>query len=124
MKQQNATVEALRNASKGLQMPSETEAPFEAFAWDDSGALTHDRLLKLAGQPDGTTVEESSLNDLFGTVPSEDRGKFQKLRQVIESQLTGVKVHKVGDEAERAIYIVGKATDGRWAGLRTSVVET
>ena len=105
-------------------MPSETDAPFEAFAWDDIGDLTPDRLLQLAGQPKGTAVEESSLDDLFATVPSEDKGKFQKLRQAIEEQLSGVKVYKVGDEAEREVYIVGKAKDGRWAGLKTTVVET
>ncbi len=124
MKQQSAAVEALRDASKGLQMPSESDAPFEAFAWDDGGDLTRDRLLTLARQPEGTAVEESSLGDLFATVPSEDRGKFQKLRQAIEGQLTGAKVYKIGDEAERAVYIVGKAKDGHWAGLKTTVVET
>jgi hypothetical protein len=34
------------------------------------------------------------------------------------------KVYKVGDEAEREVYIVGKTKDGRWAGLKTTVVET
>jgi hypothetical protein len=36
----------------------------------------------------------------------------------------GVKDFKVGDEAERSVYIVGKTKDGRLAGLKTSVVET
>jgi histidine triad (HIT) family protein len=125
MKQQaNSTVEALKNAAKGLLMPSESDAPFEAFAWDDTGELTPDRLLKLAGEPKETAVEESSLDDLFVTVPSEDKAKFQKLRQAIHEQLSGVKVYKVGDEAEREVYIVGKAKDRRWAGLKTTVVET
>jgi hypothetical protein len=35
-----------------------------------------------------------------------------------------VKVYKVGDEAEKEAYIVGRSTDGRWAGLKTTVVET
>jgi histidine triad (HIT) family protein len=122
--QQNATVEALKNAAKGLRMSSETDAPFEAFAWDDSDELTPDRLLQLAGEPKGTSVEEISLDDLFATVPSEDKPKFQRLRQAIQEQLSGVKVYKVGDEAERQVYIVGKAKDGRWAGLKTTVVET
>jgi hypothetical protein len=69
-------------------------------------------------------VEETSLDDLFATVPSEDKGKFQKLRQAILEHLSGVKVFKVGDEAERRVYIVGKADDGGLAGLKTTVVET
>ena len=123
-KQPSPALDALKNASRGLTMPSESDAPFEAFAWDESSDLTHDRLLQLARQPKGTAVEEASLNDLFATVPSEDKVKYQRLRQAIEGQLASVKVYKVGDEAERQVYIVGKAQDGRWAGLKTTVVET
>jgi hypothetical protein len=39
-------------------------------------------------------------------------------------QLTGIEVFKVGDEAEKAVFVVGKTSDGRWAGLKTRVVET
>jgi hypothetical protein len=123
-KQQSTAVDALKQAGKGLKMPSETDAPFEVFAWDDAGELTPDRLLKLVGEPKGTAVEATSLDDLFATVPSEDKAEFQKLRQAIEEQLAGVKVYKVGDEAERQVYIVGKTTGGGWAGLKTTVVET
>src|SRR5262249_35117249 len=59
-KQPGTAVEALTKASKGLQMPSETDAPFAAFAWEDANELTRDRLLRLAHQPKGTAVEESS----------------------------------------------------------------
>jgi hypothetical protein len=30
----------------------------------------------------------------------------------------------VGDEPEKQVYIVGRAPDVRWAGLKTTVVET
>jgi histidine triad (HIT) family protein len=123
-KQQNETVEALKNAAKDLRMPSETDAPFEVFAWDNGGKLTADQVLQLFGEAKDTGVEEISLDELFATVPSEDKGKFQKLRQAIQDQLSGVRVYKIGDEAEREVYIVGKAKDGRWAGLKTTVVET
>jgi histidine triad (HIT) family protein len=123
-KQPIDAVEALRSAAKGLRMPSETDAPFEVFAWDDTGELTAGRVLQLTGEPKGTAVEETSLDDLFAKVPSDDKAKFQRLRQPIQEQLSGVKVYKVGDEAEREVYIVGKAKDGRLAGLTTKVVET
>jgi len=42
----------------------------------------------------------------------------------LQEQLSGIKGYKVGDEAEREVYIVGKTKDGRWAGLKTSAVET
>jgi hypothetical protein len=57
-------------------------------------------------------------------VPSADRVSFKKLRQAIQSQLSGVKVYEAGDKAERQVFIVGKANDGKWAGVKTTVVET
>ena len=44
--------------------------------------------------------------------------------KVLQEQLSGIKVYKVGDEAEREAYLVGKTKTGRWAGLKTTVVET
>jgi hypothetical protein len=120
----NPTLEALRQASKGLLMPSESDAPFKPFLWDAAGDLTYERLLQLAHEPRGAAIEEMTLDDLFATVPSADLPRFQALRKAIEQQLTGVKVYKVSDEAERNVYIVGKTRDGKLAGLKTGVVET
>jgi histidine triad (HIT) family protein len=117
-------VEALTKAAKGLQYTSETEDKLEPFLWEDGDKLTDERLLELAGEEKGTAVEQESLDDFFHAVPPEDTEKFQKLAKVLQEQLTGVKVYKVGDEAEKAAYIVGKTTDGKWAGLKTTVVET
>jgi hypothetical protein len=121
---QQSVVDALRKAAKGLLFPSESEAPLEPFVWDDGGKLTKDRLRELAGAEEGAAVEKSSLDDLLGTMPSEDRPKFDMLAEEIKRHLSGVKVYKVGDEPEKAVYVVGKTPDGKWAGLKTSVVET
>jgi hypothetical protein len=117
-------LDALRKASKGLVFTSETDAPLEPFAWPNGGELTEERLLQLGGAPKGTAVEAMNLADFFRAVPSEDKAKFQALAKALQGQLSGIKVYKVGDEAEKTAYIVGKATDGRWAGLKTTVVET
>jgi hypothetical protein len=117
-------VDALKKASKGLLFPSESEAPLEPFLWEDGGKLTKDQLRELTGAEEGAAVEELSLDDLLQTVPSEDRPKFDKLASAVKQQVSGVKVYKVGDEPERAVYVVGKTPDGKWAGLKTSVVET
>jgi hypothetical protein len=77
-----------------------------------------------AGAEKGTAVEEDSLDNFFAAVPPEDKAKFQALRRVLEGQLSGIKVYRVGDEPEKDVYIVGKTADGRWAGLKTTVVET
>jgi hypothetical protein len=120
----NPVVDALAKASKGLMFPSESDAPLEPFLWDDGGKLTEGRLREAAGAEEGATVEALSLDDLLRTVPSEDRAKFDKLAAAVKQQVSGVKVYMVGDEPEKAVYVVGKTSDGKWAGLKTSVVET
>jgi hypothetical protein len=117
-------VEALRKAAKGLLFPSESEAKLEPFLWEGGDKMTGARLLELSGAEKGTPVEEVSLDDFFRVVPQEDRAKFDRLAQVLRGQLSDVKVYKVGEEAEKEAYIVGKTTDGQWAGLKTTVVET
>ena len=123
-KARDPVVDALAKASKGLRYTSETDAPFEPFAWKDGDRLTEDRLLHLAGAEPGTAVGETTLDEFFRLVPSEDRPQFQKLAAALQQQLSGIKVYKVGDEPEKRAYIVGRTTDGRWAGLETTVVET
>jgi hypothetical protein len=120
----DAVLDTLKKASKGLVFVSETDAELEPFAWPNGNALTPDRLLQQVGAPKGTAVEQTMLANFFRAVPSEDKAKFQALTKTLQEQLSGIKVYKVGDEAEKAVYIVGKTTDGRWAGLKTTVVET
>jgi histidine triad (HIT) family protein len=117
-------LDALRAASKGLVYTSETDASLEAFAWKGADTLTDAKVRELAGVGSDVAVEHTTLDKFFHMVPSEDRKKFQKLTHALQQQLTGIKVYKVGDEPEKQAYIVGKTKDGRWAGLKTTVVET
>ena len=120
----NVVLESLTKASKGLLFPSETEAELEPFLWDAAAGPTRERLRQLAGAAANAAVEEATLADLLRTVPSEDRPKFQALQKTLEAQLSSIQVYKIGDEPEKAVWIVGKTADGRWAGLKTTVVET
>jgi Nuclease A inhibitor-like protein len=100
---------ALAAAVKGLLYISESEAPIEAVLLDD--------LSEVEG------VEPAPLASFFRTVSKEDKPKYAKLEAALK-QLTGVKVYKVGNEAEKTVYIVGKTSDGKYAGVKTSAVET
>jgi Nuclease A inhibitor-like protein len=123
-KARDPVLKALAQASEGLRYTSETDAGFTPFAWKDGARLTEEKLLQLAGAEPGTAVEQTTLDAFFRLVPSEDRPQFQKLAAALRGRLLGVQVYKVGDEPEKQVYIVGKAPDGRWAGLKTTVVET
>src|SRR5690348_16752453 len=105
------TLDALKKAARGLVFVSETEAPLEPFVWQDGGELTQARLRKLAGAAAGTPVEQMTLDDFFRAVPREDKAKFQKLEKVLKEQLSGVKVYKLGEEADKDVYIAGKTAD-------------
>jgi hypothetical protein len=120
----NPVLTALQQAAKGLRYTSETDAPLDAFAWDDGAALTTKHLLELANVEPGEKVEMDTLENFFYAVPPEDKTKFDALAKALQGLLTGIKVFKVGDEAEKEAYIVGKTTDGHWAGLKTTIVET
>ncbi len=122
-KNNDPTLAALTAAAKGLRYTSDTDAPLEPFAWNVTD-LTDDVLLKQAGAGKGEAVEVDTLDNFFRAVPPEDKPKFDKLAQTLRAQLADVKVYRVGDEAEKTAYIVGKAPSGKWAGLKTTVVET
>jgi Nuclease A inhibitor-like protein len=116
-------VEALVNAAKGLLYISETEAPLEPFLLD-SGELNDEQLVKAAGATKGSPVEQADLDSFFRTVSSADKPKFEKLSKVLHEQLSGAKVYRIGDEADKVLLVAGKTTDGKWAGVKTTVVET
>ena len=124
----------LKKASEGLQFPSETDAPFEAFEWPgEQGKPAKARVLELAGSQASTPVKTKSLDAFFKDATEEqdwqdaeekaEVQKFKQLVQAIKDALADVKVFLAGKGTEKDAYIVGR-TDSGWAGLRTKVVET
>jgi hypothetical protein len=121
----NSVLDTLKQAVQGLVFVSETDAELEAFQWPAGGALDGKTIKKISGQnyADDDSVEETTLDSFFRVVPSGSKKKFQSLAQTLKDNLEGIRVYKIGD-AEKDVYIVGKAKNGSWAGLKTQVVET
>jgi len=59
----------------------------------------------------GTPAEQTGL-DFFRTVLPEDQARLDRPTQTLPEQLSGIKVYKVGDEAEREVYIVAPTRQG------------
>jgi len=126
-------MKALEGASKGLLYQSESDEPFTVFQWKADGELTADKVLKRARKGTKTPAEEMSLQDFFKDLTAEQDWhgeeekaaveQYQKLREVIEKNLSDVKVVKVG-QRKVSVFIVGKTDEGDWAGLKTTAVET
>src|SRR4051794_40308781 len=111
---------ALKKASDGLLYPSETDAPFEAFAWAKA-PNTAATVRKQAKLPRNAKCAEVSLDDFFADLVEEK--EFQALRTGLEKTLSDVKVYQCGS-IKVTYFVVGTAPDGRLAGLKTTAVET
>jgi hypothetical protein len=121
----DTTLTALREASRGLFYPSESDAPLRVFRWKDCGKeLSAQVVSALARQRRDAPVEEVSMEDFFGELEEgEEAERFRKLRRVLEEHLSGVRVFRIG-AVKVKVYVVGKTQAGDWAGLQTTSVET
>ena len=124
---------ALRDATEGLLYMSESDYPIEAIRWDGSEQLSPEYLRKAAGADSSAKVEESTLVEFFRVPAGEQEWKndaqlaeakrYQRLRSLLEENLTGIKVYRVG-EINIGVYMVGRSAEGNWLGVSTHAVET
>ncbi len=128
------TADALRQAAAGLTYPSETDAPWGAFAWPDAeGQPTADEVKRRGRHKASAAAQEQSVDDLFAPLVQEqgwygdeekaDAAKNRALLAAVKQILTDPKVFRVGGR-KKAVYVVGQAKEGGWAGLKTTAVET
>jgi hypothetical protein len=98
-----------------------------------SDSLSPEILLQATGHEAESSVEELTLEqffapmvqeqDWFGDEEKEYSQRYQSLVELLQTQLTQVKVYRVGD-VELDIYIVGRSPAGEWVGVMTKMVET
>ena len=79
------------------------------------------------------TIETQTIAELFEPMLYEYKGqpddekenvvRFKSLQALLE-KLTDPKAFRVGTEPEIPAYVVGKTSDGNWAGVKTALVET
>ncbi len=125
----------LREASNGLLMMSETDAPFEFYQAENmkDEPLNEETVLKLAAMPADYPFEETDLGYFFRNMtqarPEADEAgieqakRFANLQQKLQELLQDVKVYRIGD-TQKMVLILGRTPDGAIAGLKTLVVET
>ncbi|MDQ1613337.1 MAG: hypothetical protein QOG00_3268 [Pyrinomonadaceae bacterium] len=124
---------ALTEATRGLLYMSESDYPIEVIRWDGSEQLSLEYVRKVAGVDSSVRVEETTLDEFFRVPAGEqewkneaqlaEARKYQRLRQLLEDNLTGIRVYRVGD-INVLILVVGVSTEGNWLGVSTRVVET
>ncbi|MDB5296639.1 MAG: nuiA [Phycisphaerales bacterium] len=115
-------LQPLREAGDGLLYPSESDALFEVFRWPAKAGMSAREAV--AARTEGEPVDEQTIDAFFAPLAdTDDAARFARLRQAVERSLTDPTVIRVG-EVRVAIYLIGRAPSGEWAGLRTEAVET
>jgi hypothetical protein len=128
------TAQALQQAAEGLMYQSETDAPWKAFAWPAAQGEPTGVAVRQQGRhrPNAPVAEQSvdeflapltQEQDWFGDEERATAAKYRTLLDAVKRYLKGPKVIRVGDR-KVTVYVVGVATEGGWAGLRTTAVET
>jgi len=125
--------QSIEKACEGLIYVSETDAPVTFFRGSAAANVTGEIILQQTGHDAKETVEEiasseffsrlTTIKDWFGTVEKARAKKFLDLQKLIEENLSGVKVFRVG-KVRIDILVVGRDLEGRVSGVRTSAVET
>jgi len=123
----------LATATEGLVFVSERDAPFEAFSWEETGALTPRLVCKLGGHDETEPVTQTECRPFFdalteeqdwhGDEEKEQTRKYRELRVVFESEVTNRAIFRVGT-IDVTYYIVGRSPAGSWIGVKTQATET
>ncbi|MGE5658860.1 MAG: nuclease A inhibitor family protein [Actinomycetota bacterium] len=125
----------LSSAAEGLLWMSESESLLVPFCWKSDGQpLTPAKLLQLAGHPASSPVQAIAVDEFFAPAIEEqdwygDEEKatalrYRKLVEFLKSNLTDIKVYRVGQSPEIHIYVAGITRDNNLAGISTTSIET
>lgn len=121
----------LKEASQGLVYLSESESSFEVFIWEGqaSDGLTPEQVAQQTGHPADASVQVMELSEFFkptsgwfGLEEQEIADRFKTLENTLASNLTNIKVYRVG-HIEIDVYIVGQHANDL-IGISTKVIET
>ncbi|MBD1396203.1 nuclease A inhibitor family protein [Pontibacter sp. JH31] len=125
----------LKEATNGLLMMSETDAPFEFFHEENfkNEALNKETVLKMAAMPADYPVEVVELAYFFrnmtharpeqGEAGMQQAKRFEELQKKLRELLQDVKVYRIG-ETQILALILGRTPAGEITGLKTMLVET
>lgn len=129
----NGLSERLEKACEGIIYLSETDAAVEPFFGGTVEELNHKTFLKAVGKEEQAQAEEADAGQFFDRVTKthdwhttsqkKNAEKFMVLRKLLESNLSGLRVFRIG-RIKIDIYIVGIDEDGNLAGVKTHAVET
>lgn len=129
----SGVTEQVQQLTKGLVFISESDAPLEPVSYvAPAGDLTDAALLKLLGEPAGTSVETKELTLFLRNHTADDgvlgdpaqANRFKALQMFMKQELQNTKVYRIGTGPQIKAYALGKTEDGKLAGFKTVLTET
>jgi len=127
--------EAIDPLLTDLLYPSESDEPvtFVTCYLAQEAPLTDVQIKEWQMVPPSVYVEEGSVDDFWAPVLTDEdwygddekkrTATFQKLKALLDAQLTGQQVFRQG-KTEITVYLLGRQADGTRAGIQTTVVES
>lgn len=123
---------ALRRLTEGLLFISESEASLHVVQLPAAADLL--AAIRAAHAPADQPLREQPLEEIFfeRVAPSEGSGEID-IRQApayaallawLRTQLRDARAVRVGAGAPQELYLIGRAPDGSWLGVRTTTVDT
>ena len=123
----------LRAAVEGVQMPSETDAPFRVEFWaSEQSAISPGEVALLVAVEKAANVKAVTIAELLKNPATVEAWmneqeqatakRFQKLIETLEAELENPQVYLFG-EREKTVVIVGKVKGG-FGAVVTLIVET
>ena len=123
----------IKKITEDLYYISETDAEIFPFMGNKIETITSEEILKENNSPEKTPVEEkdfaeffehlTKIQEWFGEEEKAIAEKFNKLKELLESNLKSLKVYKLG-KIQLDIYVVGLDYENNLVGIRTKAVET
>jgi hypothetical protein len=116
-------LESIRTVIDGLLYPRESDEPFEFFSWPGSSATSAAAAIQ-ANAGVKYQLQEVAVDQFFRELEStSDAKRFAMLRQALTTTFKDLKIYRAG-EVQVQIFLIGRAPNGNWAGVRTVSVET
>jgi hypothetical protein len=132
-KHQTSLKGRIKKACEGLVNVSETDAPIELFFNSSMEEPSAKELLRVIDRQGESATESTDLDDFFKRLTSakewhtkeQSRNvlKFKKLQQLLEKELDGLCVIRIG-KIRVETYAIGRSKNDGIVGIKTFSVET
>lgn len=128
------TATSLARLVEGLLYQSETDAPWRAFDCPDvTGEPTLAKVRLIGHHKPGSPAAQQTVDaffaplvqeqDWFGDEEKAIAARYRSLWEAVKKLLRGATVFEIGNR-QQAVYVVGAANEGGWAGVKTTAVQT